>query len=168
MPFGIKSVLRPFCVAIVGAVALPLAIGAFGGDRAIAKPAVRVKARDAAVYNTTRLANGTYLYGESSRPQEFGREYVVFENRNGRTIGALYLPDSEYVCFTGELQGGRLNAQLIHADGSNNNYTIALGRRQSAVPVSGSLTANYQPLAQLGNLDRQLLNICRQQTRSRA
>jgi hypothetical protein len=168
MPFGIKSAIRPFSVAIVGAVALPLAIGTFGGDRAMAKPAVRVKARDASVYNTTRLANGTYLYGESSRPQEFGREYVVFENRNGRTIGALYLPDSEYVCFTGELQGGRLNAQLIHPDGSNNNYTIALGRRQHTASIGGSLTANYQPLPQLGQIDRQLLNICRQQTRVRS
>src|SRR5690348_12209898 len=44
------------------------------------------------------LPEGVYLYGESPRGEQIGKEYLVFEVRQGKVRGAFYMPASEYSC----------------------------------------------------------------------
>ncbi|MBR8839028.1 MAG: hypothetical protein DSM106950_34760 [Stigonema ocellatum SAG 48.90 = DSM 106950] len=47
--------------------------------------------------------NGVYLYGQSPKPDQLGQGYIVFEKQQGKVVGALYIPGSEYSCFNGTL-----------------------------------------------------------------
>ena len=51
--------------------------------------------------SNTSIPDGTYLYGQSNQPQQLGKEYIVFQARQGKVIGALYLPNSEESWFYG-------------------------------------------------------------------
>jgi hypothetical protein len=110
-----------------------------------------------------RLADGVYLYSESSRPDEIGKEYIVFETLRGKTIGAFYLPQSEFSCFSGKFENGKLNVRLIDAyDRQVYQYSLALNHRgltASKQPMMGSPT--YQPLPQPSKNDLQILQACK-------
>lgn len=110
-------------------------------------------------------ANGVYLYGESDRPDVVGKEYMVFETIDNKTIGAFYLPQSEFSCFYGKFKGSRLNITLIDAyDLQKYKLTLALnpnGLTASKQPMMGEPT--YQPLGKISNNDLQILQTCKQQ-----
>ncbi|PSB56521.1 hypothetical protein [Chamaesiphon polymorphus] len=110
-------------------------------------------------------ANGVYLYGESERPDVVGKEYMVFETMGNKTIGAFYLPQSEFSCFYGKFKGSRLNVTLIDAyDLKKYKLTLALnpnGLTASKQPMMGEPT--YQPLGTISHNDLQILNACKQQ-----
>jgi hypothetical protein len=112
-----------------------------------------------------RLADGISLYGESPLPNVVGKEYLIFEKLGDKTIGAFYLPQSEFSCFHGKFKGSELSITLIDGyDGQQYNYALALnsGRltaRES--PMMGSPT--YQPLKQVSDNDRRILGICKSQ-----
>jgi hypothetical protein len=55
------------------------------------------------------LPDGTYLYGESTQADQVGKAYVVFTQKNGHVIGAIYHPQSEFSCFSGAVQGNALH-----------------------------------------------------------
>jgi major membrane immunogen (membrane-anchored lipoprotein) len=61
------------------------------------------------VGNPQALADGTYLYGESTQADQVGKAYVVFTQKNGRVIGAIYHPQSEFSCFSGAVKGNALD-----------------------------------------------------------
>jgi hypothetical protein len=110
-----------------------------------------------------RLADGLYLYGESTHPNEIGKEYIVFETLRGRTIGAFYLPQSEFSCFSGKFERGQLNVQLVDAyDRQVYQYSLALksqGLTASKQPMMGSPT--YQPLNRVSPNDLHILQTCK-------
>jgi hypothetical protein len=112
-----------------------------------------------------RLADGTALYGESPLPDEIGQEYMVFEKVGNKTIGAFYLPQSEFSCFYGNFKGSELSITLIDGyDGQEYNYSLALhsGRLTAReLPMMGTLT--YQPLETVSDNDRQILSSCKAQ-----
>jgi len=121
--------------------------------------------------------DGVYLYGQSPEPEQLGHEYMVFEIKQGRVVGALYLPSSEFSCFAGTMQSGKLalmvatgpdsepypdsvaaeNEERVAAasgGGSGNRYN------QAAHPYSVSLQ-NYYQLPNVSANDKQLLRNCR-------
>jgi hypothetical protein len=109
--------------------------------------------------------DGVYLYGESDKPDVLGKEYIVFETIGNKTIGAFYLPQSEFSCFYGQFRGSRLNVTLIDTfDRQKYNFTLALnsnGLRASKQPMMGD--PNYQPLGKISDSDRRILNTCKLQ-----
>jgi hypothetical protein len=113
----------------------------------------------------TPTANGVYLYGESDRPDVVGKEYMVFETIGNKTIGAFYLPRSEFNCFYGQFKGSRMNITLIDAfDLQKYKFTLALnpnGLTASKQPMMGEPT--YQPLGKISNNDLQILKTCKLQ-----
>jgi hypothetical protein len=112
------------------------------------------------------FADGAYLYGQSDKPEQIGKEYVVFQVRQGKVIGAFYLPQSEFSCFSGTVGARAMKLSVI--DPYNNTvypYAIALQQDSPIAAVNGEIAAavgleGYQRLAQLSNLDRHILGIC--------
>jgi hypothetical protein len=127
--------------------------------------------------NTTALADipnrlsgtpetsGVHLYGESDRPEVIGKEYIIFERIGNKTIGAFYLPRSEFNCFKGQFQGSRLNVTLTDAfDRQKYNFSLNLNPRgltASKSPMMGEPT--YQPLGKISDNDRRILSACKLQ-----
>jgi hypothetical protein len=113
----------------------------------------------------TPTTNGVYLYGESAQPDVVGKEYIVFETIGNKTIGAFYLPQSEFSCFSGQFKGARLNVTLIDAfDREKYNFTLSLnpnGLRASKQPMMGE--PNYEPLGKISTNDLRILTACKLQ-----
>jgi hypothetical protein len=136
-----------------------------GNTTALADNASRLSLKETTPTNTAQLQSGVYLYGESDRPEVVGKEYIIFETIGNKTIGAFYLPQSEFSCFYGQFKGSRLNVTLIDTfDRQKYNFTLALnpnGLTASKQPMMGEPT--YQPLGKISNNDRQILNTCKLQ-----
>ena len=105
------------------------------------------------------------MYGESERPDVVGKEYIIFEMVGKKTVGAFYLPQSEFSCFYGQFNGSKLDVTLIDGyDQKKYNYALTLNERgltASRLPHMGA--PNYKPLAQIGENDRRMLNSCKVQ-----
>lgn len=116
--------------------------------------------------NYSPLADGTYLYGQSDKPEQIGKEYLVFQVQDGKVIGAIYLPQSEFSCFSGTIGDRAMKLSIIDPyDNTVYPYMIALQERSSVATASGQLARTvglegYQQLPQLSNLDRHILGIC--------
>ena len=114
------------------------------------------------------IAGGVYLYGESDRPDVVGKEYIIFETIGNKTIGAFYLPRSEFNCFYGRFRGSRLDVTLIDGfDRQKYKFSLALsatGLTASKQPMMGEPT--YQPLGKISNNDRRILAACKLQLQS--
>lgn len=120
--------------------------------------------------------DGVYLYGQSSEPEQIGEEYMVFEVRQGKVTGALYLPYSEFSCFQGTMESGKL--ALMVATGPTDSYSdpvagqnpqrvatandssrIGNGYNSMAYPYSVALQ-NYYQLTPLSASAQQILKNC--------
>jgi hypothetical protein len=112
-----------------------------------------------------KISGNIYLYGETDRPDIIGKEYVVFEKIGRKTVGAFYLPQSEFSCFYGNFTGSKLNITLIDTyDGQKYKYSLALnpsGLTASKQPMMG--TPTYQPLGKVSTNDLRILNACKAQ-----
>ncbi len=114
--------------------------------------------------------DGIYLYGQSSKPQQIGQSYVVFEKRQGRVTGALYMPQSEYSCFNGSVDNaGELAMTVNGYAGDGNTTQVASNDTMPNVKDDESTTYAYSlPLRdfyQLNNVtitDRELLRKCQE------
>lgn len=121
--------------------------------------------------------DGIYLYGQSSEPEQIGQEYMVFEVRQGKVMGAFYLPRSEFSCFQGTLQSGKLAVMVANSPdldtypdfvaGQNqqiatasNRPPIAKGYEPIAYPYSVALQ-NYHQLASVSANDQKVLSTCK-------
>jgi hypothetical protein len=124
------------------------------------------------------IPDGTYLYGQSSQAQQVGKEYVVFEARQGKVIGAMYLPSSEYSCFYGTLDSKQLSLTVANPyDQTAISHAIARTQPTQVAAAGGRLTIQngydsltyphavglegYQPISEIGDSDKQILNTCR-------
>jgi hypothetical protein len=115
------------------------------------------------------IAGNIYLYGETDRPDIVGKEYIVFETIGRRTVGAFYLPKSEFSCFYGNFNGSNLNITLIDTyDGQKYKYSLALnpsGLTASKQPMMG--TPTYQPLGKVSTNDLRILEACKAQLKGK-
>ena len=74
-----------------------------------------------------RLPNGTYLNGSYPQAAEIGQEYMVFQVHQGEVKGAVYMPRSEFSCFTGTFEGNQMKMSIIDPyDGTPHQYTVTL------------------------------------------
>lgn len=121
--------------------------------------------------------DGIYLYGQSPKPEQVGQEYMVFEARAGKVIGAFYLPHSEFSCFYGTLQSGDLALTVSNGPGSSphedsiatqNSQQVATasdkpqieGYNQTTYPYFVALQ-DYHQLASVSSNDQQILRTCK-------
>jgi hypothetical protein len=89
-----------------------------------------------------------YLYGQSPKPDEIKQEYFVFEMRQGKVIGAFYLPRSAFYCFYGNIERTQLNLTVVDTyDGSRSPYSVNLQQ--------------YYPIPTVSDNDRRILGICK-------
>lgn len=122
--------------------------------------------------------DGVYLYGQSSKPEEIGKEYMVFEVRRGRVIGAAYMPNSEFNCFHGTLASQKLDLIVNNpfaetADSSppehqSNTEYAAVGDfpriGNGDDPINFPLAVNlqeYQRIAAISDNDQRILGVCK-------
>jgi hypothetical protein len=114
------------------------------------------------------LADGTYLYGQSSQAEQIGQEYIVFKVQQGRVIGAVYMPRSEFNCFSGAIESNQIKLSIVDPyDGTVYPHEIAL---ESIAPVASSGQVSpevglegYHQISRLSDNDRRILNVCLQQ-----
>ena len=123
--------------------------------------------------------DGIYLYGQSQQPNQIGKEYMVFEVRQGKVTGAFYLPQSEFNCFQGSLAAGKLDL-TIAGDAGSTPYSDSIADAENAPQVatasdSSQIQAQYEQVSsqysvalqnyyQLSNVnenDKQILAACK-------
>ncbi|MEG4279300.1 hypothetical protein QUA62_17785 [Microcoleus sp. MON1_C1] len=98
---------------------------------------------------STGLADGIYLYGQSSKPDEIKQEYLVLEMRQSKVVGAFYLPRSAFYCFYGTSERTQLNLTVVDSyDGSRSPYSVNLQQ--------------YYPISSISDNDRRILGICKE------
>lgn len=134
--------------------------------------AVQAKPASTAV-NSSPMANGIYLYGQSTQPNQIGKAYFVFEVRQGNVVGALFMPRSSFDCAYGTFQPDRVALTVVGSyDKSENPYAIAL-ERSASVATRGNPAfkqvslEGFEPLATLSENDRRILNVCKQNYQQR-
>lgn len=93
--------------------------------------------------------NGIYLYGQSPEPEQVGQEYMVFEVRQGKVIGAFYLPYSEFSCFHGNLQSGKLALMVANGPAAAPYPDSVAGQNSQQVATASDTHVgnNYKPIA---------------------
>ncbi|WP_341730782.1 hypothetical protein [Microcoleus sp. EPA2] len=100
---------------------------------------------DAASIDATQ---SIYLYGQSPEPEQIKQEYFVFEVRQGKVVGAFYLPRSAFYCFYGSMEVNQLNLTVVDTyDGSRSPYSVNLQQ--------------YHHLSTVSDNDRRILGICK-------
>jgi hypothetical protein len=110
------------------------------GDRAVPN-----STPDAARIDATQ---SIYLYGQSAEPEQIKQEYFVFELRQGKVVGAFYLPRSAFYCFYGSIEVNQLNLTVVDTyDGSRSPYSVNLQQ--------------YHHLSTVSDNDRRILGICK-------
>jgi hypothetical protein len=115
----------------------------------------------------TGLDNGVYLYGQSTQPNEIGQAYFVFEVRQGKVLGALYMPQSSFDCAYGGFQRDQLALNIVDSyEKVVYPFAIALDRSsqvatQSHVPLGQPHLEGFQKLPQVSANDIKLLNTCK-------
>ncbi len=124
------------------------------------------------------IPDGTYLYGQSSELEQVGQEYLVFEARQGRIVGAVYLPNSEYSCFYGTLDSKQLNLTVVNPyDQTAYSHTIARTQPAQIAAAGGQINLDntydsltyphtiqlegYQPISEISANEQQILSACR-------
>ncbi len=122
--------------------------------------------------------DGIYLYGQSPEPNQIGQEYMVFEVRQAKVVGAFYLPQSEFSCFQGSLASGNL-AVMIADDPSSTPYADPIAGQNSQQVATASDSSqigseyeqmtspysvalqNYYQLSSISANERRILAACK-------
>jgi hypothetical protein len=112
--------------------------------------------------------DGVYLYGQSPKPGELGQGYIIFEKRQGKVMGALYMPSSEFSCFNGTLHSsGQLAMTVTGYPGdksptqvaTNNTLPQVMDDESSNYAHSVTLQ-DYYPVNGMAASDRRVLQMC--------
>ncbi|MBD2664027.1 hypothetical protein B6N60_03637 [Richelia sinica FACHB-800] len=120
--------------------------------------------------NTFPEQDGTYLYGQSPKPNLLGQGYIVFQKQQNRVLGALYMPNSEFSCFQGTIaKSGELAMTVKSSPGEVGATEISTASRipplvdDESVSYAYSVTLkDYHRLNGLSDNDQQILQMCRQ------
>ncbi|MBD2776719.1 hypothetical protein [Iningainema tapete] len=115
--------------------------------------------------------NGVYLYGQTQKPGQFGRDYIIFEKQQNNIIGALYSPSSELNCFKGTLNSsGQLAMNVAGFAGDVSPIRVATKNTLPVVnnidqPVDYTHAVRLQEYNQINSIpanDRNVLQQCKQ------
>ena len=103
---------------------------------------------------------------------------MVFEVRQGKVIGAFYLPQSEFNCFQGSQTAGKLDL-IIAGDAGSTPYSDSIAEAENAPQVATAGNArigeqykqmssqysvalqDYYQISDVSANDRQLLAACK-------
>jgi hypothetical protein len=94
----------------------------------------------------TLFADGIYLFGQSPEPEQIGQEYLIFRVQQGKMVGAIYLPQSEFSCFSGTITPPEVNLAI------RDPYENQLYRHSIALKPLAPVAAD-QPIAQKMGLE---------------
>ncbi|OUC15662.1 MAG: hypothetical protein B0A82_05695 [Alkalinema sp. CACIAM 70d] len=117
--------------------------------------------------SSSPLADGVYLYGEAAQPEVLGKAYFVFEVKQGKVLGALYMPSSSFDCAYGQFQADQLALTVRGAyEAAATPFEIALDR--TAVVASNGNPAQaeiglqgFQRLEKVSENDHRILEMCK-------
>jgi hypothetical protein len=137
----------------------------------ISEPQAPITSRKALPRANFPKQDGIYLYGQSTKPGEIGKGYIVFEQRQGRIQGALYMPNSEFSCFQGTLDNsGELAMSVIASPVLGSGDDVATNslpqRLDENVPVHYAYSValqDYHSLKTVSEADRNVLQMCQKQ-----
>lgn len=115
--------------------------------------------------------DGTYLYGQSGQPNQLGQGYIVFNKKQGRVTGALYMPSSEFSCFQGTIaKSGELAMTVTSSPGevgalevSTTSRTNRFNNDESTTYAHSLTLQNYHRLNSISANDRNILQMCSQE-----
>lgn len=97
----------------------------------------------------SQQSSATYLYGESTQPNQFSKTYVVFQHQNGKVVGAIYSPNSEFDCFIGSQNNKILNLK-----------SVSVG--ESVVGGTQINLSKLHPIKTVSVNDQRMLSACKQ------
>lgn len=114
--------------------------------------------------------DGIYLYGQSPQANQLGNGYIVFQKQQGRVMGALYTPNSEFSCFQGTIgnSGGlAMTVTSLPGEGgptqvSTNSKIPQVSNDESFIYDYSVELENYHRLNSVSANDRRILRVCNQ------
>ncbi|MGL5081579.1 MAG: hypothetical protein ACRC8A_08835 [Microcoleaceae cyanobacterium] len=113
------------------------------------------------------LKDGTYLYGQSPIPNQIGQAYMVFEVIQRQVVGAFYMPNSSFDCFSGTPQGNRLALTIVDSY-TQETHPYGIGLHSSAVAASRGSSPDqlialegFHQIASLSASDHRILATCK-------
>jgi hypothetical protein len=113
------------------------------------------------------LPNGVYLYGQTSKVDQLNQAYFVFEVRQSKVLGALYMPQSSFDCAYGGFQRDQLALNVIDSyEKTIAPYAIALDRSAKVaatkdLPLEAVALEGFQKLKTVSANDLKILNTCK-------
>ncbi len=113
--------------------------------------------------------DGVYLFGQSPEPNQIGQGYVLFHKQQGRLVGALYMPNSEFSCFKGTIdKSGELAMTVTGTPDAGASPEVAttstIPQLDDDEPMSYAYTLalqDYHPINTISANDRRILEMCR-------
>ncbi|MDJ1171965.1 hypothetical protein PMG71_21270 [Roseofilum sp. BLCC_M154] len=154
-----SSVLTPLMVTL---------LVSFGNSApSLSQTASSVEIAPSPSETTAHFPDGVYFYGESPQLDQIGHGYMVFEARQHKLLGALYLPNSSFDCFYGQVGPNHLGMTVIDSyDRTPYPYQMAL----EPVAIASSpdaLNIQFKPqgmhrIAELRDDELGYLETCRQ------
>lgn len=113
-----STLLTPLMVALMVS---------FNGSPSLAQRVSNSGQASAESESVAHFPDGVYFYGESPQPDQLGQGYMVFEARQHKLLGALYLPHSSFDCFYGQVAPNHLAMTVIDSyDRTLHPYQMAL------------------------------------------
>ncbi|BCL36549.1 hypothetical protein [Nostoc sp. MS1] len=113
--------------------------------------------------------DGIYLFGQSPKPNQVGQGYVLFHKQQGKLVGALYMPNSEFSCFQGTIdKSGELAMTVTGTPDAGASPEVAttstIPQLSDDEPMSYAYTVtlqDYHPINTISANDRRILQMCR-------
>jgi hypothetical protein len=111
------------------------------------------------------LADGVYLYGQSSERDQINSAYLVFEVTQGQVIGAFYMPRSSFDCVYGDMQADQLALNVVDSYSREAYpYAVALESTGSVAGQNAASPVTLQGMHRIDNLndnDQRILSTCK-------
>ena len=114
---------------------------------------------------SSRLGDGTYVFGESPEVGQFGVTYMVFSVQSQQIVGAFYQPSSSFDCFHGEIVGNEMALTVVDSYSQTPHpYALALDTSGQSASQDGTVGAfvprGFHPIAELSDVDQDVLAMC--------
>lgn len=116
--------------------------------------------------SVSQFTSQRYLYGQSSQPEQIGQDYLVFEVRENKLVGAFYMPQSEFACFYGEVDGQHMNLNVVDPYSQETfAYGVPLEAQSNIAQGDGQIASSlapqgYEQINTISDNDQRILNTC--------
>ncbi len=81
-------------------------------QQVVLQQAPRAALPQAMHHGAPQVANGVYLFGDTTTPGQLGHEYMVLQVKGSDVIGGFYELDSSFSCFSGTITAQELSLQV--------------------------------------------------------